>query len=554
MIHIKEVGIFNPVRFIVIIICFFSFFGCKTIKQDIVKHNYITGELYVGDLFYNDSINVSIDFYGNTVYRDLSKIKKNKLKRELKDINEVSLDNMIVSCHPENSKNYVTYYFFEKVDNASDNLVHERLVKNDTKNKIGIYEKQKGTKKIICVTRSFNDSINALEKSENSIKRVYIDSILEKRMTYLNIFNYYISYSNFLQAREKLKTAPIKDPKKSIWKEGFINTLNSFMTNNPDYNDMVKKHEMNKDHFDDVVEQALTSKEVKKNVDVFAAISDLAKNNQVIMLNEDHFYPKHRLFAMQLLEVLKQNGFTYLSMEAFTPNKQDNNSVVPNSQNGLYIREPYFGHFIREAIKMGFTVLGHENYDNNIDREIGQAKNIMKILESNPKAKIFVYVGHGHLEKEGKKRLMASYFKEYSKINPITINQATIMTSTKDELVLIPKSFFANDALMKSSADYFLINNIETDLTKIYPNKITKNLYLENKDFKNYKNQDLLIEVYDWDEHNKNKGRGSLVSLTSLLLKPKGNKLEFSLPTGRYYITVKSVDDARFKFDNFEVK
>ncbi|MNQ59908.1 hypothetical protein D3C85_741710 [compost metagenome] len=554
MIHIKAIGIFNPIQFILIIICFFSFFGCKTIRQDIVKHNYITGELYVGDLFYNDSINVSIDFYGNTVYEDLSKIKKNKLKRELKDIKEVSLDNLIVSCHPENSKNYVTYYFFEKVDNASDTLIHERLVKDDTKNRIGIYEKQKGGKKIVCVTRSFTDSINALEKSKNSIKRVYIDSRMEKRMTYLNIFNYYTSYSNFLQAREKLRTAPIKDPKKSIWKEGFINTLNSFMSNNPEYNQMVKKHEMNKDHFDGLVEQALTSKEVKKNAEVFDAISDLAKNNQVIMLNEDHFYPKHRLFAMQLLEVLKQNGFTYLSMEAFTPNKEDNTSVVPNSRNGLYIREPYFGHFIRKANKMGFIVLGHENYDSNTDREIGQAKNIMKILENNPKAKIFVYVGHGHLEKEGKKRLMASYFKEYSKINPVTINQATIMTRKKDELVLIPKSVFANDTLMKSSADYFLINNIETDLTKIYPNKISKTIYLRDKGFKNYKNQDLLIEVYDWDEHYKNKGKGSLVSLTSLLLKAKRNKLELSLPTGKYYITVKSVDDERFKFDNFEVK
>ncbi|WP_291151229.1 hypothetical protein [Flavobacterium sp. UBA7680] len=554
MTPIKVNGINNLAKFFILIIFLFLIMGCKTIKQEIISHNYIIGEKNKGDLFYNNSIDVSIDFLGNTIYDDLSKVKKSELKNELRDIKEVSVDNLIL--HSKKTDNEIDmYYFFEKVENPIDTLSHERLIKNDIINGVAICEKQKGEKKIICLTKSLKDRGNVLKINNENMQRVYLDSTNLKKITSFNIFNYYTNNCiNFLQGRDKLQKAPFTNPKRSIWKKTFIMTLNSFMSNNKEYNELISNHENEKDHFDKTIKLALSLKEVKKNDSVFTSISELAKNNQVIMLNEGHFYPKHRLFAMQLLDILKQNGFTYLSIEAFTPNREGDTTIIPNSKNGLYTKEPYFGHFVRKAKKMGFNILGHENYDNSIDREIGQAKNIMKILENDPKAKIFVYAGHGHIEKEGKKRLMASYFREFSKINPITINQEALISKTKENLVLIPKSVFEKDTLMKSSADYFVINNLETNLTRVYPDKAFKTVFVQNNDFKNFSKEELLLEIYNGNEYEQTKNTDLLVPIYASLVEPKGNKIEFSFPVGKYHVVIKSVNNQRFQFDNFEVK
>ncbi|MFG4001163.1 hypothetical protein [Flavobacterium aquidurense] len=423
-------------------------------------------------------------------------------------------------------------------------------------NRIAIGEKQKGIKKITTVTQAFTDSVNVLEITKSNMKRIYLDSSNVKKLSYLKIFNYYTNvYSNYLQGREKLKTAPIKDSRKKLWKNGFITTLNSFMSNNKEYDSIIKDSEKKKINFEKTIWPAFSQSEIKKDNDVFKAISELASKNQIIMLNEDHYYPKHRLFAMQLLETLKQNGFQYISIEAFTPNTEDNKIIIPNSKNGLYTKEPYFGHFLRKANALGFTILGHENYDNTIDREIGQAKNILKILEKDPHAKIFIYVGHGHLEKSNtKKRLMASYLKEYSGIDPITINQEKVIMKTKEKLVLIPRSFFAKDTLMQSSADYFLINNLEATLANVYPDKSIKTVTLSHPNFNSYKNEELLVSVFDWEEYNKTKSANLLVPVLLWLEKPKGGKIQLNLPQGKYYIIVKTVNNKLFKFNDFEVK
>jgi hypothetical protein len=550
----KVNGISKFTEFFLFFFVFFLVVGCKPIKQEIIKHNYIVGEKNKGEIFYNNTIDISIDLLENNIYDDLAKVSRSKIKSELIGIKEISVNNLILSYQKANN-DFKTYYFFEKIINPTDSLLYEKLLKNDIKNGIVINEKQKGEKRIICVTKSLKNQGDILKESSENMKRIHLDSINLKKITSLNIFNYYTnSCINFLEGRDKLQTAPLKDSKRSIWGDTFIMTLNSFMSENEQYKKLINDHEGKKGNFDKTIMSALSLNEVKRDATVFTAISELAKTNQVIMLNEDHFYPKHRLFAMQLLDVLKQNGFTFISMEAFTPNKEGDSTLIPNSKNGLYTKEPYFGHFIRKARNMGFKIVGHENYDNNIDREIGQAKNIMKILEKDSKAKIFVYAGHGHIEKEGKKRLMASYFREFSKINPVTINQSTVTGKTKENLVLIPKSVFEKDTLMKSSADYFVINNLEANLFGVYPNKVFKNTFLKNRDFKNFRKEELLLEIYDGNEYEQTKNTDLLVPISASLVKPKGNEIKFSLPVGKYFIVVKSLNNQRFKFENFEVK
>ena len=61
-------------------------------------------------------------------------------------------------------------------------------------------------------------------------------------------------------------------------------------------------------------------------------------------------------------------------------------------------------------------------------REIGQAKNINKILEKDPDAKIVLHVGSGHIREDSSEYglLMAAHLKRMSGIDPLTINQCKL--------------------------------------------------------------------------------------------------------------------------------
>lgn len=544
-----------PVRFekyYFLATCFLILTGCKSLPQDVIQHNYVFGEKNNGDLFYNDLLDVSIDIPGNVTYEDLSQVKKSEVKKKIGSFKGISADQILLSFKTD--QNLETLYFFEKIEKPTDTLVHEKILKNDSINGVYILEKQKGVKKIVCLTRTLNRAGSLKEASENS-KRVLLDATNLDKMSYMKLFNYYTHepHKNYLEGRQKIKKAPIKDPRKIPLKEPLYLTLNSFMTQNKEYDSLIKVYETQKDDFNQTVLKALPLNEVKKNEAVIAAIAEIARDNQIVILNEDHFYPKHRLFAMDLLDVLKQNGFTTISMETFLPNSADS-LLIPNSKNGFYVKDPYFGHFLRKANALGFTLLGHENQDQKMNREIGQARNIMKTLEQNPKEKIFIYMGHGHLEEEGRNRVMANYLKEYSKIDPVTINQETVIANTKEKLVLLPKAVFAKDTMMHSSADYFVINNLEANLQSVYPNAIFKKVVLEDQKFTLFKEEELLVDVFLLEEYQKTKNADLLIPIQSTLIAPKRTKIETSLPVGQYYITVKSAQNDHFTFDQITVQ
>ncbi|MFD2941837.1 hypothetical protein [Flavobacterium notoginsengisoli] len=498
-------------------------------------------------------IKISIDLPDLLSYNKLTRSKENKLKKEVKEITDIGNTDLFLSYQAD--KNTEINYFFDQIANPADTIVHEKLLGRDTISGVTTYIKQRGSKRVILMTKT-KDKNNELKITNEALRRISLDTSNLSKLSYMNLYNFYTiaPHKNFLQGREKIRTAPITDPNKLMFKEALYITLNSFMSNNKEYDLLIKDYEKNKTNFKEVVGNALFSNEVKKDKEVYNTIDKLAKNNQILILNEDHFYPGHRLFAMTLLDILKRNNFKIISFETFVPNTENSPEVIPNSRNGFYIKDPYFGHFVRKASAMGFELLGHENYDRQLDREMGQAKNIMKILENDPQAKIFIYVGHGHLEEEGERRAMASYLKEYSKIDPVTINQETVTADVKHDLVLLPKAVFAQDSLMKSSADYFLINNLHASLESVYTDKVFKTIKLKNSAFESFKNQELLVEVFSMEEYSKTNNESVLIPIQSILMIPKKDEITVSLPLGRYYITVKSVDGALFKFNNFSIE
>jgi hypothetical protein len=515
----------------------FIFISCSLNKSKVAGDNYFNK-----NYFYNDSLKVGIDFDKNIQFREVSSAKEKEFKQLLKRNKISSKDLFLVADAKE--KGIEMYFFYQNIPSSDVNSNNTKTVVSDTVNNTFFFEKQKGKRKVfgLMKTNSVKDKNSSMFVND-VLNKIDIDSLNTSKMSFISIFmkNFPSVHPNPLYASKKLETAPLKVEEGNDDKFQFLSTVNASMSNNKLYDSLIAGYEKErKQNFDSVIADLSNKDDVYKDNAVFGKIAEIAKENQVIMLNEDHYYPKHRLFAMELLETLKKNGYNYLSLEGF--NVSTEKELIPNYKNGIYTDEPYFAHFIRKAIALGFTVSGHENFDKSLDRELGQAKNIIKIFEKDPKAKIFVYVGHGHLEKANTKdKRMGEYFKELSGINPITINQTVICADTKQDLTLIPRKYFTDTTKVKSSADYFLVNNLKPSLKIIYPNAAFKKAIIKSQKFSDYRNKEILVEIIDFNEFDLMKNIA--IPIESFLIVPKNGIIDYELPIGKYHVFVKTEND-----------
>jgi len=187
-------------------------------------------------------------------------------------------------------------------------------------------------------------------------------------------------------------------------------------------------------------------------------IIEQSKNEQVIIINEAHHISKHRLFTRSLLQELFDNGYRYLGLEALF-DSTINERKYPVIDTGYYTKEPEFGNLITEALKIGFTLFNYEATEgkNGKEREIEQAENIQKFIESNPKGKVLIHCGYAHAYENDYPawgKAMAGRLKENTSIDPLTIDQTMFLeksdaeynhlfiklNKTKEPIILIDES------------------------------------------------------------------------------------------------------------------
>jgi hypothetical protein len=175
------------------------------------------------------------------------------------------------------------------------------------------------------------------------------------------------------------------------------------------------------------------------------AIVRAAKSRQIVILNEAHHVARHRAFATRLALELRKLGFKYLAIETLTA---DSNAAglmqrrYPKfgDEDGWYSNEPVFGDFIRRSLDAGYLLVAYERsrrgltapqdpYSQVDSREEAQANNLARVLAQDPKARMFVYVGHGHVNKGieeiyGKPlAMMAERLRAKTGIDPLCIDQ-----------------------------------------------------------------------------------------------------------------------------------
>lgn len=180
-----------------------------------------------------------------------------------------------------------------------------------------------------------------------------------------------------------------------------------------------------------------------KPVDANKFISEKAKTEQIIILNEAHQQPYHRIFTTSLLQDLYDLGFRYFGAETISETDSSlNRRKYPTLNTGYYTEEPCYANLVREALRIGYTVFTYETTRFKPDsagtnlREVDQARNIKKYLNKDPKAKILIHCGFDHLV-EGPYyswgKAMAGRLIEYTGINPFTIDQISFTEHSNDE-------------------------------------------------------------------------------------------------------------------------
>ena len=180
------------------------------------------------------------------------------------------------------------------------------------------------------------------------------------------------------------------------------------------------------------------------SIDAKDYILKRAQKEQILMINEAHHFPYHRIFITSLLQGLYDQGFRYYGAETISHmDSALNKRGYPILTSGYYLAEPQFGNLLRKALDLGFKVFPYEastteSISDPKIREIEQAKNIQKILERDPEAKILIHAGYDHIREDSIggtwEKAMARRLYELTGINPLTVNQEILTERVTPDL------------------------------------------------------------------------------------------------------------------------
>ena len=168
--------------------------------------------------------------------------------------------------------------------------------------------------------------------------------------------------------------------------------------------------------------------------DAVDTIVALAGGRRIVMVNEAHHDGHTRELTLLLLPRLRAMGFTYFAAEALDERDAAlmKRGYPVTASGSEYLHEPLYGEIVREAIKLGYTVVPYDASGGTAqDREDGQARNLYEqVLARDPKAKLLVHAGYAHIDKQpgrlGAIKPMAMQLRKLSGLDPLSIDQTDI--------------------------------------------------------------------------------------------------------------------------------
>jgi len=198
-----------------------------------------------------------------------------------------------------------------------------------------------------------------------------------------------------------------------------------------------------------------------------------AKNRQVVMINENHHSPDHRVFTTELLDSLYALGFRSLGLEGLKVDVVSGNiDQIPGKG---YLIEPQYANLLRHALNLGYYVFGYDNLrGRGKDRELNQVNEIIRHMAANNNQKTLIHSGGGHIREDTLilGGLMGYQFKKKTGIDPLTINQARFsehLQKTKEHFLYQELPPFAAPSMWVNRATGAPYTDGITDLLVLHP-------------------------------------------------------------------------------------
>lgn len=285
-----------------------------------------------------------------------------------------------------------------------------------------------------------------------------------------------------------------------------------------------------------------------KPKNAITTISELAKNKQLVMINEAHHRPEHRVFTTQLLKELHKEGFSYIALEGLnTKDSLLQKRGYPNNKSGIYIQNTSYSNLIRTAMNLGMTVISYDtNASTSNERDSLQAMNIYhQTFAKDANAKVIIHAGYNHIGKEalGSSRPMGVVLSNKTKIEPLAIDQTLIfehqILSRKDKnySYIIQNNTITEISVLGKQNDIWCIASNYYDISVIHPPVQFSNFrptYLIFEDVKPFelpksiqkkKYLNHLIKVFKEEEPNSAVpiDQFELSNLNMRIIVPKGN-------------------------------
>jgi hypothetical protein len=161
-----------------------------------------------------------------------------------------------------------------------------------------------------------------------------------------------------------------------------------------------------------------------------------AAKTRIVIINEAHHQPRHRVFMESLLEPLKKLGYSHIGFETLDYHDSAlSERKFPLLSTGYYVKEPCMGNLIRASFRNGYAVFPYEKkYDDraqkDMNRELAEALNIQAYLNLHPDEKVIIYCGYDHLIKDSTNNFMvlpmAGQLRRLTGIDPFTVDQVDL--------------------------------------------------------------------------------------------------------------------------------
>lgn len=207
--------------------------------------------------------------------------------------------------------------------------------------------------------------------------------------------------------------------------------------------------------------------------DALEEIVEASRGRRIVILNEAHHVSHNRRFAERVAVALAAEGFNVFAAEAFQQGWPPAKSGPVTSADGLYLLDPVYAELLRVVRGAGYRLAAYEQRDDQeapdnatpaertAAREEAQADNLIALALRDPKARVLVYCGFGHLIESPSprgERMFAARLKAKTGADPLTIEQARgkpVLDPEKDDPVVraVSTKFGSYQSLVVRQAD-----------------------------------------------------------------------------------------------------